>query len=340
MANGLKNSLKFVAAGIALSSASAAFATCGSTGCGTTTPPKPTTPTQPTQPIYNTPSAGAAAGANAGAAAGAQAGAQSGSLSGAAASNQADLKASQTANQNTQVGVGVNSSNKNDLTANAAGGAAKSDANATGGAAKSDSSAVAGDSSAAAKTGDVTVGGTTVGGTTLYNTSKNFSYNAGNQPGVAGSAITGAAFVSLCQIATAKDEGGWSVGAGVATPNGGAANLGVSKKGETNSEVKPDKTCYEAFMAHEKAMADKANAAAQSQATVALDRDMLNKGPVGMALVVEKNYKDQAAAITAKDSPTAKLMGLFAQPTTKPVVKKPAAKKDPCVKSVNVCKPQ
>ena len=340
MANGLMNSLKFVAAGIALSSASAAFATCGSTGCGTTTPPKPTTPTQPTQPIYNTPSAGAAAGANAGAAAGAQAGAQSGSLSGAAASNQADLKASQTANQNTQVGVGVNSSNKNDLTANAAGGAAKSDANATGGAAKSDSSAVAGDSSAAAKTGDVTVGGTTVGGTTLYNTSKNFSYNAGNQPGVAGSAITGAAFVSLCQIATAKDEGGWSVGAGVATPNGGAANLGVSKKGETNSVVMPDKPCYEAFMAHEKAMADKAHAAAQSQATVALDRDMLNKGPVGMALVVEKNYKDQAAAITAKDSPTAKLMGLFAQPTTKPVVKKPAAKKDPCVKSVNVCKPQ
>ena len=329
MANGLMNSLKFVAAGIALSSASAAFATCGNNGCGTTTPPKPTTPTQPTQPIYNTPSAGAAAGANAGAAAGAQAGAQSGSLSGAAASNQADLKASQTANQNTQVGVGVNSSNKNDLTANAAGGAAKSDANATGGAAKSDSSAVAGDSAAQAKTGDVTVGG-----------SKIFTFNAGNLPGVAGSAISGPAVVQLCQTSHSKDTGGMSIGLGGATPNGGALNLGYSNKGETINDVKPDEKCYEAFMAHEKAMADKAYAAAQKQATVALDRDMLNKGPVGMALVVEKNYKDQAAAITAKDSPTAKLMGLFAQPTTKPVVKKPAAKKDPCVKSVNVCKPQ
>ena len=338
MANGLKNSLKFVAAGIALSSASAAFATCGNNGCGTTTPPKPTTPTQPTQPIYNTPSAGAAAGANAGAAAGAQAGAQSGSLSGAAASNQADLKASQTANQNTQVGVGVqngvNSSNKNDLAANAAGGAAKSDANATGGAAKSDSSAVAGDSAAQAKTGDVTVGGTNIGG------SKSFTFVAGNLPGVAGSAISGPAVVQLCQTSHSKDTGGVSFGLGGATPNGGALNLGYSKKGETINDVKPDEKCYEAFMAHEKAMADKAHAAAQSQATVALDRDMLNKGPVGMALVVEKNYKDQAAAITAKDSPTAKLMGLFAQPTTKPVVKKPAAKKDPCVKSVNVCKPQ
>ena len=314
MANGLMNSLKFVAAGIALSSASAAFATCGNNGCGTTTPPKPTTPTQPTQPIYNTPSAGAAAGANAGAAAGAQAGAQSGSLSGAEANNQVGVKTDLAAKQDTIVGVGV----KNDLTAKA------------------------GDSAAEAKTGDVTVGGTTVGGTTLNNTSKNFSYNAGNLPGVAGSSITGAAFVSLCQIATAKDEGGWSVGVGVATPNGGAANLGVSKKGETNSEVKPDNPCYEAFMAHEKVMADKAYAAAQKQATVALDRDMLNKGPVGMALVVEKNYKDQAAAITAKDSPTAKLMGLFAQPTTKTVVKKPAAKKDPCVKWVksNVCTPK
>ena len=308
MANGLMNSLKFVAAGIALSSASAAFA-CNNGGCNTT-PSKPTTPTQPTQPIHNSSSAGAVSGA----VSGASAGAQSGSLSGAEANNQVGVKTDLSAKKDTSVGVGV----KNDLTAKT------------------------GDSAAEAKTGDVTVGGTTVGGTTLNNTSKNFSYNAGNLPGVAGSSITGAAFVSLCQIATAKDEGGWSVGVGVATPNGGAANLGVSKKGETNSEVKPDKPCYEAFMAHEKAMADKAYAAAQSQATVALDRDMLNKGPVGMALVVEKNYKDQAAAITAKDSPTAKLMGLFAQPTTKTVVKKPAAKKDPCVKWVksNVCTPK
>ena len=305
MANGLMNSLKFVAAGIALSSASAAFA-CNNGGCNTT----PSKPTTPTQPIHNSSSAGAVSGA----VSGASAGAQSGSLSGAEANNQVGVKTDLSAKQDTSVGVGV----KNDLTAKT------------------------GDSTAEAKTGDVTVGGTTVGGTTLNNTSKNFSYNAGNQPGVAGSAITGAAFVSLCQIATAKDEGGWSVGAGVATPNGGAANLGVSKKGETNSAVKPDDNCYNAFMKHELAMADKANLAAQYRANVDLDRDMLNKGPVGMALVVEKNYKDQAAAITAEGSPTAKLMGLFAQPTTKTVVKKPAAKKDPCVKSVkvNTCTPK